>query len=36
MHGLASVDVSGFAAGVYTLTVNAGEREARVQVMVVR
>lgn len=36
MNGLASVDVSGFAAGVYTLTVNAGEREARVQVMVVR
>ena len=36
MTGLATFDVSNFASGAYTLTVNAGDRQARVQVMVVR
>ena len=36
MNGLATIDVSAFAAGVYTLSINPGEGQMRVQVMVVR
>ncbi len=36
MSGLATIDVSAFAAGVYTLSINPGEGQMRVNVMVVR